>query len=154
MRAHRNSMNPLDWIGWGGSGTSEVELRNTARDLYDRELALYQDRLERGIWTQAKFDAAKAKLDAEWLGTSAQIDEISDEFTDPQKLGENLGESAAAAGDAVGGVVNRVTNAAGSFVGRTLLGFPAWAWALALVGAFLYFGGATLIRARVARAAA
>lgn len=87
---------------------------------------------------------------------TAEVDvygEISEEFTG-EALSANLKTSASEAGKAVGNAAGSVVQAAGNFAANALLGFPLWFWLALAVAAFFYLGGANLIRARVARAAA
>lgn len=120
------------------SESDRLDAARQAENLKDRETygeAWYQQTLE---------NDQRGRVNAEA--------DIAAEFKAPALL-TNLEESASAAGKSVGGVAGSIVRGAGNFLGNTLLGFPGWFWALALVGGFFYFGGGNLIRAWVARKA-
>lgn len=146
-------MGLFDWLISDSRTQSPSELADEAESIRQREAELNRRRLEMGYYTQSEYEAAEARQQAEYQNTQVGIAEIGGEFA-PTKLAANLGESASKAGKAVGGVVGSVVQAAGNFVGNTLLGFPVWFWLLVGVGAFFYLGGANVIRAKVAKAAA
>ena len=146
-------MGLFDWLISDSRTQSPAELADEAESIRQREAELNRRRLEMGYYNQSEYEAAEARQQAEYQNTQVDIASVSGEFA-PTKLAANLGESASKAGKAVGGVVGSVVQAAGNFVGNTLLGFPVWFWLVVGVGAFFYLGGANVIRAKVAKAAA
>ena len=146
-------MGLFDWLISDSKTQSPSELADEAARIRQREAELNQRRLEMGYYDQTRYEAAEARSVSDYQNTQVDIASISGEFA-PAKLGANLGESATKAGKAVGSVVGSVVQAAVNFVGNTLLGFPVWFWLVVGVGAFFYLGGANVIRAKVAKAAA
>lgn len=143
----------FDWLISDDKTPSPSELADEAARIRQREAELNQRRLEMGYYNQSQYETAEARSQADYQNTQVEIASISGEFA-PDKLADNLGESATKAGKSVGKVVGSVVQAAGNFVGNTLLGFPVWFWLVVAVGAFFYLGGANVIRAKVAKAAA
>jgi hypothetical protein len=121
--------NPWSWQA-GTDYSAEIDQQREA--LNDRAAELYGPEWR----AETARNTANGQLDA-----SA---EIREEFA-PRALAENLGESATAAGKAVGSAVGTVANAAGSFVGRVLLGVPIWLWLIGLTVAFVYLGGPAVV---------
>jgi hypothetical protein len=138
----------MSWLpSWllGGVDLQAEQARSDALDA--RIAAANQDLVNRRVWSSAQFDAAQADVAAG--NASSGVDNVVNSVDSEFRAGaaEGLHNVLAAPGQVVG--------AAGSLSGELLWGIikkiPWWAWLAGLGALFVWMGGLSLLRGRLAR---
>lgn len=106
-----------------------------------------QQLLERGLWTQEQADAANERIDT--ASAEGGMNDTAGAVTEEFKAGaqEGLANVLAAPGAAVGAV----TGGLGSVLGGILKNIPLWLYLVGGLALFIWLGGLTLIKGRLAK---
>jgi hypothetical protein len=120
--------------------------------------AKQQQRIAEGTLTQEQADANNATAlsqttSSEALGAALGAAEGSVELvTNPTQWAADTRTGAVMAGDAAASAVTFSTDIFGTIVGKFLKSIPWWVWLAAAAALFVWMGGLTLLKGRLAKA--
>lgn len=133
----------MSWL----TGTDLEAEQARSAELDAAHKARNQQLLERGLWTQEQADAANQRIDQ--ASAEGGMNDTSGAVADEFKAGaqEGLQNVLSAPGQAVGAV----TGGLGTVLGGILKNIPLWLYGLAAVALFVWLGGLTLLKGRLAK---
>jgi multidrug efflux pump subunit AcrA (membrane-fusion protein) len=136
-----------NWVVTQATGVDPAaeQARSNAADAGNA--AIDQQLLEQGTWTQAQYDQAQADMAAGNLSTGVNDVAGSINQAAEQGLMEGVNNVLTAPGKAVGAV----GSGASTLLGGILKNIPWWVYLGAAVALFIWMGGLSLLRGRLAK---